>query len=353
METTTKNTTKSAKKTTKKSTKKAVGVVQEGEERPTVILDVHDPDTTVHQVLKDLKLALQACFPKSCMIYYASDEVPGSKDSRLNSFGEYGDKKLIDCIGTDLVHTDGHALDFCRNVFMNEILSLERKDINPVTAQLHDAVLDLAKGLGLDCTGIQYYLRRTAVSQLVDDCLEKGKSVDTIEDSMRQKPQYEIGQNLRKTDDLEAYLTILQKEEERVRQYMNPANRITLLNAEIKRLRRAGDLAMVAHKTIELNNILDEEKKRKETEIRKAENRKVALENLAKGRAIRTANIEKKKQAELDRQKGYKQFQPGRAAKKKMQKIAERQAERNARKKKGKEGDNFHAVRNACSLGHG
>ncbi len=277
------------------------------------------------EAVKGVKDELKRIYPEDVFLCFSAEHGENGK-AGMASVNHFGNEDLTRQLITLLMTRDSFVLDTIQKAWLGWILIQDPKNKSEAFIRVFNAVIDYAKSKGLDTSDIHY----------IDE---------------HQKPEYEIGQNLKKADNLEMYLTILEKELQRVKSYMNPANRITLLNAEIKRLRRAGDMAMVAKKTVELNAILDAEKERKEAEIRKAEWRKKMLVNLANGRAIRAANLEKKKQAELDRQRGRQQFQPGKAAKKKMQKIAERQAERNARKKKGKEGDSFHAVRNACSLG--
>ena len=142
----------------------------------------------------------------------------------------------------------------------------------------------------------------------------------------------------------------------RCQQRMDPDLQTRLIKAEIKRLRKQGMLELMRIKEKELSDLLAQVEARKAEAEKKARQRARRLEILEKARAVFIANCEQRRldreKAEKDRQKGRMQFQPGQAAKRKQQKLRERQAERNARKKKASEGNNFHAVRNACSLGH-
>lgn len=283
-------------------------------------------ECTFTEALKGVKDELKRMYPDELFICFAAQhEKPGGQNGII-AFHEFGDQGLIDDLGWMSMQHDKRALQFIQNAYLNFIVRQEPENLSEEMNRIRDSMLLYASIKGLDISGYKFFRRI----------------------------QYQLGQTINRSD-VEEVITLLEKEIERVKKMRDPLNSITMLNAEIKRLRKAGYLAGVAKKTVELNNILDEEKKRKEKEKRDAENRKKALENLAIGRAIRKANIEKKRQAELDRQrqKGYKQFQPGKAAKKRMQQQRERQAERNARKKKGKEQDDFRIVKNACSLGHG
>ena len=282
---------------------------------------------TFSEAVKGVKDELKRIYPNEVFLTFSAEHGEQGRQGVV-SVNHFGDTELTRQMLTLLMTQDKFVLDTIQKAWLGWIMLQDPKGKSNAFVKLYNAVLAYADTKGLDTSNV-------------------------LHGDTSKKPEYEIGQDLKKADDLEAYLTILQKEQERGQSYMSPSTRITMLNAEIKRLRKAGDLDMVAKKTLELNAILDAEKARVEKEKRDAENRKRALENLAKGRAIRTANLERKRQADLDRerQKGRQQFQPGKAAKKKQQKIRERQAERNARKKKASESNDFHIVRNACSMG--
>ncbi len=320
-------------KTTTKSTKTAKTIKAKNQDE---LNELMAKQCSFSEAVKGVKDELKRIYPEDVFLCFSAEHGENGK-AGMASVNHFGNEDLTRQLITLLMTRDSFVLDTIQKAWLGWILIQDPKNKSEAFIRVFNAVIDYAKSKGLDTSDIHY----------IDE---------------RQKPEYEIGQNLKKADNLEMYLTILEKEQQRVKSYMNPANRITLLNAEIKRLRRAGDMAMVAHKTVELNSILDAEKERKEKEKRKAENlakkreaaRKATAAWVEKCRLKREEKEEaarKAEQAELDRQQGYKQFQPGKAAKKKMQKIAERQAERNARKKKGKEGDSFRTVKNACSLG--
>ena len=287
------------------------------------------------EAVKGVKEELKRIYPEELFICFAAEhEKPGSNNGVV-SFHEYGDEDLIDDLGTLAMKHDMRACKFIQNAYLNWMMDQSPEGKSEEFNRIRDSVLLYAQSKGYDITKFKYH----------------------------KKIQYQLGQSIDPAD-AEIVLSLLEKEIERVKQMRSPLNTITLLKAEIKRLKKQGDMTMAAKKQVELDAILDAERLRKEAEIRKAENlakkraaakkataawvEKCRLKREEKEEAIRKAE-----QAELDRQRGYQQFQPGKAAKKRMQKLAERQAERNARKKKASEGNTFHAVKNACSLGHG
>lgn len=287
------------------------------------------------EAVKGIKDELKRLYPEELFICFAAEhEKPGSQNGVI-CFHEFGDQGLVDDLGWTTMQHDMRAMQFIQNSYLNYIMRQNPDNLSEELNRIRDSVLVYASVKGLDISGFKF----------------------------ANKIQYMLGQSINRGD-VEEVITLLEKEIDRVKKMRDPVTLITKLNAEIKRLRKAGDLAGVAKKTIELNTILDEEKKRKETEIRKAENlakkraaaRKATAAWVEKCRRVREEKEEaarKAEQAELDRQRGRQQFQPGKAAKKKQQQIRERQTERAARKKKGKEQDDFRIVRNACSLGHG
>lgn len=285
------------------------------------------------EAIKGFKDELKRIYPDELFICFAAEhETPGT-NTGLISFHEFGDEGLIDDLGTLAMKNDKRAAQFIQNAYLNWMMEQSPEGKSEEFNRIRDAVLLYAQSKGYDITKFRYH----------------------------KKIQYQLGQSI-DASDAELVISLLEKEIERVKSLRSPLNVITLLKAEVKRLKKQGDFSMAAKKQAELEEILTAEQRRLDAERKKAEQRKHNLETLEKARATHRANLEKRRkekeeaerkaqQAELDRQKGYQQFQPGKAAKKKQQQIRERQAERNARKKKGKEQDDFHIVRNACSLG--
>lgn len=118
----------------------------------------------------------------------------------------------------------------------------------------------------------------------------------------------------------EQYVSALQDIIRDVRKHNEPENLIRILESEAKRMRKAGRLDLMQTK-------LDEIKAIKDSVERKRLKHEHLCKNLEKARAVRDENRRKREQAMRDRLRNQ---QPNFAkmAKKKMQKIAQRQAEK-------------------------
>ena len=140
-----------------------------------------------------------------------------------------------------------------------------------------------------------------------------------------------------KADLSEQTITALQDIIKDLRKHNTDETRVLLLKSEIKRLKKAGRLDVMAIREQELREL--------EQSIEKKKLRhKQQIEALVKARAAKAEKKRKRLQAEKDRNRQQPNFQ--KLAKKKMQKIAARQAERNQRKSAGSGGD----VVKSCSM---
>lgn len=279
---------------------------------------------------------MEKMFPKSSMFILARDFC---KENRMHYSisAEYGNRSELEGSAAEQAVLKQDVFNLFRTSFCIGLLKQPKQAFtHSSTKKLHDAVIDYVSNMGID---VSEYKRMIVP--------EKSKFVHTM------------GQKIEFGDNIEEHITELEKELERVKAMRNPETRITMLQAEIKRLRKQGDLQAVANKTIELNKVLDEAKAKREKAERDALIHKMRVANAAKANAAyvekcrlkREAKAEaerKAKEAEERRKRGQNQFQPHKAAKAKMQKIAERQAEH--KKKKSSEGGSFQITRNACSL---
>ena len=271
-------------------------------------------------------------YPQShmCILGCNLKSTNGEEAVYSNYYHECGSPKMIDTAAVDCCLEDTRVAAHYRNVFLTWMVNASRSELNTlVSRRLHDAIVDYARELKLNISGLTYYC-----------------SGDEAEDK---KPAYihTMGQTLNYNDDVEAHISELEKELARLRDLRNPATLTRVLTAEIKRLRRAGDLEGVARKTVELNKILDAEKKRMDDERHKKEVYQMKVKQAAMAReaklqkklkAEEQKRIEAEKDIERERQR-RQQASRNAAIKARQQKKAEEQAERKKRKRKAKEGD--------------
>lgn len=276
------------------------------------------------EAVKGVKDELKRIYPNELFICFAAEhEQPESKNG-VASFHEFGDQDLIDDLGTLAMKIDTRACKFIQNAYLNWMMDQSPEGKSEEFNRIRDAVLLYAQSKGFDISKFKYH----------------------------KKIQYQLGQSIDAAD-TELVISLLEKEIERVKHLRNPMNVIALLKAEVKRLKKQGDLATAAKKQVELEGILSAEQERIDAERRKAETLAKKRAALDKARAAKQEKKERELKAKEMAERGRQQFQPGKSAKKRLQQQRERQAERNARKKKGKEQDDFRMVKNACSLGHG
>lgn len=273
----------------------------------------------LHRRYPQSHMCIIGCHPKSI----------NSKEAVYSNFyQECGSPKMVDTAAVDCCLEDTRVANHYRNVFLTFIANASRSDLDTlVSRRLHDAVIDYARELKLNISGLTYYC-----------------SGDEAEDK---KPAFihTMGQTLSYNDDVEAHISELEKELARLRDMRNPATLTRVLTAEIKRLRKAGDLEGVARKTVELNRILDAEKKRLDDERHKKEVHEMKVKQAAMAReaklrkrlkAEEQKRIEAEKDTERERQRSQ-QAARNAAMKARQQKKAEEQAERKKRKRKAKE----------------
>ena len=272
----------------------------------------------LHRRYPQSHMCIIGCHPKSI----------NSKEAVYSNFyQECGSPKMVDTAAVDCCLEDTRVANHYRNVFLTYIVNASRSELDTlVSRRLHDAVIEYARELKLNTSGLTYFC--------------SGKEEE-------KKPAYihTMGQTLSYNDDVEAHITELENELARVRELRNPATLTTLLYAEIKRLRKAGDTNGVARKTVELNKILDAEKKRMDEERHKKEVHEMKVKQAAMARAAKLQKklkaeeqkrIEAEKDIERERQRNQ-QAARNAAMKARQQKKAEEQAERKKRKRKAKE----------------
>ena len=137
-------------------------------------------------------------------------------------------------------------------------------------------------------------------------------------------------------DKAERGVTALQDLIALIRSKNSRETRIKLIDAEIKRLSRQGRFDMVRIKKQEKEELENEIMLEKERADKAEKRRLQRLEALKKAREAKTAK--KRKREQLERERNRQQPNFAKMAKKKMQKIAARQAEK--RQKSGSANDN-------------
>ena len=299
---------------------------------PTTVATSIDERSEAEKVMVGAIRELHRRYPQShmCMIGCNPKSNDGKEAVFSNFYHECGSPKMVDTAAVDCCLEDTRVANHYRNVFLTYVANASRSELDTlVSRRLHDAVIDYARELKINTSGLTYFC-----------------SGDEAEDK---KPAYihTMGQTLSYLDDVEAHISELEKELARVRELRNPATLTTVLYAEIKRLRKAGDLEGVARKTVELNKILDAEKKRMDEERHKKEVHEMKVKQAAMAReaklqkklkAEEQKRIEAEKDIERERQR-RQQASRNAAIKARQQKKAEEQAERKKRKRKAKEDD--------------
>lgn len=297
---------------------------------PTTVATSIDERPEAEKVTIGAIKELHRRYPQShmCIIGCHPKSINSKEAVYSNFYQECGSPKMVDTAAVDCCLEDTRVANHYRNVFLTYVANASRSELDTlVSRRLHDAVIDYARELKINTSGLTYFC-----------------SGDEAEDK---KPAYihTMGQTLSYSDDVEAHISELEKELARLRDLRNPATLTRVLTAEIKRLRKAGDLEGVARKTVELNKILDAEKKRMDEERHKKEVYQMKVKSAAMAReakmqkklkAEEQKRIEAEKDSERERQR-RQQAARNAAMKARQQKKAEEQAERKKRKRKAKE----------------
>ena len=251
-----------------------------------------------------LKKALQHRYPTCGYMYFGFEPIASGRGyTAIN--GGWGDQKTLETAGTDIVLRSRSAENFVHDVFLNYMLSIDKSEFKTEASRsLHDAILDYADSRHVDTGGIERFYKKQS----------------------REKQQNVVMD----TEAVASRIKMLEDEIKSLKRELDPGKEVAVIKAIAKRMRRAGDIAGAAKKEAEVQAILDREQ-------RKRENKQKRIENCRLAREAKVRNKQKREQAERDRQKAQQQFNPHKAAKAKMQKIRERQAERAASKKKASE----------------
>lgn len=249
--------------------------------------------------LEAIRKALQARYPSCGLLYVAYSNV---NNNRISTCGIFGDQATIETAGTDIAMRNKHVADFVHDVFCNQSLSFQSQGLSHTEKVLHDAVLDYAKYRGLDTNGLSYYARKEV------------------------KAEESTSQSINTTDAIAARIKMLQDEIKSLTRTLDPTVQAQTLRALAKRLRKAGDISLAAAKDKEAEAILLQAQRKEQVKLARIK----AAEHARQAKVIKKQKLI---QAEIDRQKAH-QFNPHAAAKAKMRKIRERQAERAATKKK-------------------
>lgn len=274
------------------------------------------------------KEALETAYPNSRFLMFGADHHPdeNGKPKRIALVTKHGEWVDLEKLGVDISKLEPALADFCRNVMLTEMVNIPVETFkHRIPAAMHDAILDYAVYMGLDTTGYKFCRDTRRWRGLLPEYPDKKKSESdgtTCKVSVTDTPHV-MGQKVAPVF-LEAHITQVKKELSRLLKMRDPLTLIVMLEAEIKRLRRAGNLTEAKEKEAEIQKILQ-----------KKANKDRAIENLKKAREVKAENKRKREQQERDRNRQQPNF--AKMAKKKMQKIADRKAEK--KKKSASGGD--------------
>jgi len=272
---------------------------------------IKDDYQNIHELAKEIKLSLKKIYPNSLFLYFACDDATIDSEHWLVSFGEYGDPKLLDMMGTRIALSQSRPRYFCENVYMNSIVSLDPHMIKYESLKrMRNACIDYAKDINLNIEGYQ-------------------KSVETrriVREEPKQKETHVIGQQVSFAD-LDEHILIVKRELQRLRSLRKLDVAARVIADKIKVSKRQG----------------------KFDDVRNLEEELSLIQRIQTRHAIWKKNLEKawarNKQLKLDRiarlkQQNAQRPQPNfsKMAKQKRQQIAARQAEK--KKKKATGGDN-------------
>jgi len=245
---------------------------------------------------------LHKYWPNNSLVFYGMDVT--TKAEGVACFSAVGDEELLYDIAGRMANKEPAARMFLVQSFCKWMLSTKQTELSAPEIQIQRA-------------------------------LEEWMDTPTRQIYNQQLHAYRLGDNV-SWEQLEMRITDVEADLQRLRNMRRGSDIISRMTAEIKRLKKAGDMRTAAAKQAELERILADIEKQRIKDQTKAEQRRKNLEQLAEARKSKERKRLARKRAEEERQKGYKQFQPCKAAKAKMQKIKARQAEK---KKKSAAGD--------------
>ena len=237
---------------------------------------------------------LHKYWPKNSLVFYGMDVT--TKAEGVACFSAVGEEDLMYEIAGRMANKEPAARMFLLQSFCKWMLTTKQTELSAPELQIQRA-------------------------------LEEWMDTPTRQIYNQQLHAYRLGDTV-SWEQLEMRITDVEADLQRLRNMRRGSDIITRLTAEIKRLKKAGDMRTAAAKQAELERILEDIEKQRVKEQLKAEQRRKNLEQLAEARRSKERKRLARIKAEEDRQRGYKQFQPGKAAKAKMAKIKERQAEK-------------------------
>lgn len=134
-------------------------------------------------------------YPQShmCMIGCNPKSNDGKEAVFSNFYHECGSPKMVDTAAVDCCLEDTRVANHYRNVFLTYVANASRSELDTlVSRRLHDAVIDYARELKINTSGLTYFC-----------------SGDEAEDK---KPAYihTMGQTLSYSDDVEAHISELE-----------------------------------------------------------------------------------------------------------------------------------------------
>ena len=281
----------------------------------------------VHDYMQQVKRYIKEHYPEARLVYFAATKevVNDDKDNTYSCGRISSSKKEADKMLTHIALGDEGAYYMLRNAYLDTVLNMPTKKLSQAEIPLRNAIIDLAHSLDLQCDAMKVERQKH----------EEDKPKDKL---------HKMGMDV-KPADIEIHISELREEIVRLQRLVNPVTRIQLIKAEIKRLTRCGKFDMARDKQQELIDLEAELEQKKARDARKKEVLEMRRAALVKAREALAEKRKRKKQQEADRQRNQ---QPNFAkmAKKKMQKIKERQAERNQRKSAGNGGDKV----KSCSM---
>lgn len=265
---------------------------------------INKDNITLGELMKEVKNNVKQLYPHAAMIVACAEPFQGN--SVIYTVSELGENDAVVDALVNAMKIDERAMKHYQSAYMNYVVELDPDKLTGPANAIRNAIIDYADSLGKDTNGVK---------KSQQSAKEKPKSVGTL-------------------IELEQRITDTEAELKRLKQLRQPANIIKYLEAERKRLMRAGRLEEAKAKTQEIEAVQ-----------RAEQAKKTRLDNLAKAREKAAEMREKrKKQAE---QAKHPQPQFNVIASQRLKQIKRDKAERAKSKKKGQEGkvySNIHST---------
>lgn len=261
--------------------------------------EIAKSNITLGELMKEVKSDAKALYPNAAMFVACAE--PFNGNSIIYTVSEFGDSQLVIDALMGAMKNDERAMRHIQSAYMNYVCELKPERLSSAANDVRNAVIDYAEYLGKDIGNAKKY-----------------------------QPQA----NNRKTQpvgnliELEQRITEAEAELKRLKQMRQPANIIKYLEAERKRLTRAGRLEEAKAKTQEIEAVERAER-----------TKKIRLDNLVKAREKAAENrAKRKKQAE---QAKHPQVQFNIIASQRLKQMKRDKAERAKSKKKAQEGKTY------------